>query len=443
MSSILLFSILSFIAGIVISLISKKKNSTAFQEIQTKFTVSENLLQVAKAEKQTLQQQIIDLQQDLKQATATIAVLNTRIAHYEEKLTTQKDDLLRLDKELEIRFNELAGRILEEKSKSFSEQQEHNLKNILEPLRQNIQTFKHDFELRYNDESKERASLKEQIKLMMELNNTLSSEAKNLTQALRGQVKQQGNWGEMILESILQYTGLQKGIHYEVQHSDVNDEGKTIQPDIVVMYPDDRKIIIDSKVSLVHYDNYASATDAETQKTNLELLLRSIKVHIDGLGSKSYQDVNSSLDFVLMFIPLEAAYITAMQADTTLWQYAYNKRILMLSPTNLVAAMKLVNDMWQRDAINKDAHKLAEKAGKLYDKLVGFVENLDKVGQQLDKAQATWQYAYKQLNTGRGNLISQAEQMKIFRVKTARQLPSGLVEQALAADNVDETAISS
>lgn len=411
-----------------------------FNEVQTAATVADKMLTAANAEKQQLQTAHTDLQQQVQQVSSALATLRAEVVFKDEKLNNQQQQIESIGARFEGQFRILANTILEEKSRSFTEQQDTHLKNILEPLRQNIQNFKQEFELRYNDEVKERVSLREQIRYMIDLNRTLSDQANNLTNALRGQVKQQGNWGEMILESILEYAGLQKNIQYFVQQTTQNADGRTIQPDVIVRYPDNRAIVIDAKVSLTAYERYSTSNTKEEQQECLKAMLLSLKAHIDGLSIKAYHDVQDALDFVMMFVPVEAAYVTAMQADTSLWQYAYSKRILLLSPANLIAAMKLVSDMWQRDAVNRDAYKIADKAGKLYDKLVGFVENFERVGQQLDKAQGVWNDAYKQLSKGRGNLISQAEQMKAYKANTNKSLPAGLTENALIEDGQDESA---
>jgi DNA recombination protein RmuC len=371
--------------------------------------------------------------------------LATELRFANEKLNTQEKGIEDIGKKFETQFKVLANEILEEKKTAFNKEQETSLKTILDPLKDNIKTFKEEFETKYKIESDDRISLREQVANMMTLNKTLSEQANNLTQALRGQVKQQGNWGEMILESILEFTGLQKNIQYFVQERSQNDDGVAIQPDVLVKYPGDRNIIIDAKVTLLHYERFTTATEHDEQGIQLNLMVRSFKNHIDGLSAKKYEEVAGSLDFVMMFVPVEAAYITAMQHDPELWQFAYKKRVLLISPTNLVAAMKLVNDMWQRDAIDQNAKAIADKAAKIYDKLALFVSEMDKVGGHLEKAVNAHAEAKKRLHTGRGNLISQAEQMKQLRIAPKNQLPAVLVESALLEDGIDiieETDVS-
>ncbi|PZF72293.1 DNA recombination protein RmuC [Taibaiella soli] len=406
---------------------------------------SKNVVNAAAVDE--IRQQLKDTQQSkdaitgqLQEANKTIAKLDAMLDFKQEKLETQAQEIENIGQRFEAQFKILANNILEEKAERFAQQQESSLKIILDPLKENIQNFKQEFESKIKTESDERISLREQIKQMVGLNQTLSEQANSLTQALRGNVKQQGNWGEMILERILEHTGLQKNVHYFVQERSQNDSGQIIQPDVVIKYPDQRVIIIDAKVSLVHYESYIQSKNETEQQQNLTLMIRSVKAHIDGLSAKSYHEFNNALDFVMMFVPVEAAYITVMQAEPDLWQYAYHKRVLLISPTNLIAAMKLVNDLWQRDGVNKNAQNIADRAVKIYEKLVSFVDNFEKVGTQIDRAHDVWQDAFKQLSRGKGNLISQAEQMKQLRLNTQKKLPTTIVEQAMMEDEASSSS---
>jgi len=376
-------------------------------------------------------------QQELQKCESEISRLNAELRFKQEKLETQKQEIEKIGEKFETEFKLLAQKILDDKADDFSKKQETGLKAILSPLKEQIQQFKSDFEIKYKTESDDRISLREQVKHMMELNQNLSQQANNLTQALSNNVKQQGDWGEEILESILEFAGLQKNIQYFVQQQTVNDGGEIIRPDIIVKYPDGRSVIIDSKVSLVHHTRLFSSTTEEESSLHLKQLINSIKVHIDGLSRKNYQDIAEALDFVIMFVPNEAAYITAMQADNELWQYAYKRRVMVISPTNLIPAMKLVADLWQKDDINRNSQEIADRAAKLYDKLSSFVENFEKVGEQIERANRSWEDARKQLHKGKGNLISQAEQMKMLKVKPSKKLPKNIVEDALLEDGVE------
>lgn len=350
----------------------------------------------------------------LLRAEKALAEVNVLLEEKERKL-----------QELDLKqdFRTLAGEVLEEKAAQFNRVQETQLRFMLEPVQQQINQFRQDLDVRLKYDAGDRISLREQIRQMMELNHTLSEQANSLTNALRGQNKTQGNWGEMILESILEHAGLQKQVHYFVQERHENLEGKLIQPDVIVRYPDKRAVVIDSKVSLLAYEQWCNAATKEDRDESARNLVRSMRAHADGLSVRSYQDVVNSLDFVMMFVPVEGAYIAALQTDPALWQYTYSKKVLLISPTNLLAAMKLIYDIWQNDAIHTHALEIAERAGRMYDKLAGFVENVDKVGAQLDKAKQQWEDARKQLSSGKGNLLSQAEQLRQLGIKNNKRLP--------------------
>jgi DNA recombination protein RmuC len=378
-----------------------------------------------------------DTKKELIQSTNDLHRLRAELRFKDEQLRTQQVQLEKIGNEFTKEFKVLAQQILDEKTASFHIVQEKSLAEMLNPLKENIQTFKTDFEQKYKTESDDRISLREQIKHMMDLNNTLSTQANNLTNALRGQVKQQGNWGEMILESILEHADLKKGIHYFVQEQNKGEDGESLLPDVIVRYPDGRSIVIDSKVSLLHYEQYCSACDEGAQRIALNLMQHSINKHIDGLSGKKYAEAVGALDFVMLFVPVEGAYICLMQANPQLWQHAYKKRVLLISPTNLIAAMKLVYDLWKREGINQNAQEIAGKAVRIYEKLAAFVEDFEKVGSQLEKASNSFIEAKKKLHTGKGNLISTASQMKlkVHHTKPIRELPLALVEEAERAED--------
>ncbi|MEO7119936.1 MAG: DNA recombination protein RmuC [Ginsengibacter sp.] len=394
-----------------------------------------------------IKEQFQKLDQRFNEASAAFAnvdkqksYLDAELKYKNEQLVNQKTELEAIGKKFEAEFKVLAQNILNEKTQAFDKHQEKSLLDILKPLRENIDNFKIEIGTRYDAENRERISLSEQIKLITETNKLLSDQANNLTTALRGQVKQQGNWGEMILESILEYAGLTKGLHYFIQERIYNEDGQIFLPDIIVKYPDGRSIVIDSKVSLLHYEEYCSCKDVDEQDKCLQQLIRSVYSHINNLSSKDYQQKVNALDFVMLFVPVEGAYITAMQNDLDMWRYAYNKKVLLISPTNLIPAMKLVYDLWKKDDINKDAQLIAGKAVKIYEKLAAFIEDFEKVGIQLQRATTTFSDAEKKLYTGRGNVISQASQMKgMLKHNTPnRELPAHLSEQGNIQDEMPD-----
>lgn len=360
--------------------------------------------------------------------------LQARNQMLSENMEVQKQEVQRIRQEMNNEFKVLANEILQEKSKSFSEMNHERLAEILNPLKERLEGFKKTVEETYNNEARERFSLKEQIKELVERSESIGAEAKQLTHALRGDSKIQGDWGEMILESILEKSGLEKDREYFRQETLRDEEGHTIQgsdgrkmrPDVIIRYPggENHQMVIDSKVSLTAYVNYVNAEDADEARLALKQHLVSVRKHIDELAGKSYQDYVGKGDHVMMFIPNEAAYLAAMQADHALWQYAYEKKVLLLSPTNLIAALKLVADLWQRDKQTRNAIDIAEEGGKLYDKFAGFVDDMEKIGKSLNTTAMAYTDAMKKLKTGNGNLIGRVEKLKVMGVKAKKNLPA-------------------
>lgn len=354
----------------------------------------------------------------------------------QKSLETQKEEIKKIQEEGKLQFENLANKILEEKTEKFTTVNQNNLKNILEPFQEKINDLKNKVNEAYEKENKERFSLAEKVKELALLNQQISEDAKKLTKALKGESKTQGNWGEMILESILEKSGLVKGREYFLEH-ELRDEdnkalfsefsGKKMRPDAVVKYPDERNVIIDSKVSLTAFTELVDETDSDIYQIKVNQHLSSIKTHISQLSQKAYDDYGKSLDFVMMFIPSEPAYIAAMQADQNLWNFAYEKRILLLNPSNLITSLKLIADLWKREYQNRNSMEIAERGAKLYDKFAGFVENLEKVGKNLDLAKNVYNDAYKQLYTGNDNLIVQTQKLKSLGIKNKKELPQSLI----------------
>ncbi|MCT3920367.1 DNA recombination protein RmuC [Elizabethkingia anophelis] len=357
----------------------------------------------------------------------------------QKSLETQKEEITKIQEEAKLQFENLANKILEEKTEKFTTLNQNSLKTILEPFQDKIAELKNRVNEAYEKENKERFSLAEKVRELAELNQQISEDAKKLTRALKGESKTQGNWGEMILESILEKSGLVKGREYYLEHElrDENNKaiysefsGKKMRPDAVVKYPDERNVIIDSKVSLTAFTELVDETDPEIYTIKLNQHLSSIKNHIQQLSQKAYDDYGKSLDFVMMFIPSEPAYIAAMQTDQNLWNYAYERRILLLNPSNLITSLKLIADLWKREYQNRNTMEIADRGAKLYDKFVGFVENLEKVGKGLDQAKNAYTDAYKQLSTGNDNLVIQTQKLRALGIKSKKELPQSLIENS-------------
>ena len=353
-------------------------------------------------------------------------------------LNNQKEEISKMQDLAKIEFQNLANKILEEKTEKFTALNQTQLKTILGPLGENLEIFKKRVNEVYENEARERFSLNSTIKLMMEQTTKMSQEANNLATALKGQSKTQGDWGEMILERILEDSGLTKDREYFSQYNIKNEAGENQRPDFVLKLPGNQLVIIDSKVSLNAYERMVSADDEEDRRQNLSLHIAAVKKHIDTLSQKKYDDLKESLDFTIMFIPVEPAFLTAVQYDSQLWNYAYHKHIILLSPTNLIAYLKLISDVWKRADHNQNALEIAERGGKLYDKFVNFVENLEKVGKNIDQAKNSYNDAFKQLSTGNDNLVSQTQKLKDLGAKSRKNIPIPLVETAENQINYSE-----
>lgn len=406
--------------------------STQFQEQR------QNIL------KQTSQiDSLLEEKQHIFARNSELSALNDNL---QKSLDTQKEEIIKIQEASKIQFENLANRILEEKAEKFTTLNQNNLKTILEPFQEKIADLKNRVNEAYEKENKERFSLAEKVRELAELNQQISEDAKKLTRALKGESKTQGNWGEMILESILEKSGLVKGREYFLEH-ELRDEdnkalfsefsGKKMRPDAVIKYPDERNVIVDSKVSLTAFTELVDETDPEIYAIKLNQHLSSVKNHISQLSQKAYDDYGKSLDFVMMFIPSEPAYIAAMQADQNLWNFAYDKRILLLNPSNLITSLKLIADLWKREYQNRNSMEIADRGARLYDKFVGFVENLEKVGKNLDQAKNVFNDAYKQLSTGNDNLIIQTQKLKSLGIKNKKELPQSLIDTSENAPNIE------
>ena len=374
---------------------------------------------------------------ELQSTTAELAQVRTRADADRENLNTQIRLLNDARTSLADQFKALANEILEEKSRRFAEQNQQNLGTLLDPLRTQLNEFKGKVEEVYVQEGKDRTALSEQVRQLMELNKTLSNDANNLTKALKGQAKTQGNWGELILERVLEASGLEKGRVYHVQVSQRDAEGNLQQPDVVIDLPQDRKLVVDAKVSLVAYDQYANAPSDESRAPAVRAHLDSVRAHIKGLSSKNYQALYGvkSLDMVVMFVPIEPAFMLAVTSDESLFMEAWQRNVLLVSPSTLLFVVRTIAHLWRQEAQTRNAQDIAKRGAELYDKLSAFVGDLQKVGAKLKDAQSAYDDAEKKLASGRGNVIRQAEMLKDLGVKTTKSLPNALVDAAGAADD--------
>lgn len=399
--------------------------------ISIKAQYSKNALTKIECESQLAitRQQLTELKGNYENLTIENNDLRVENSRLNERIRYTEEEKERLTTESEIRFKNLANEILTHNTIAFKEQNESRLAEILTPLKENIEQFKKTITESYSNEARERYSLQERIKELIELNQSIGKEAKDLAIALKGNNKTQGNWGEMILENILTQSGLEKGREFVVQETTYNDEGKRLIADVVINYPDGRKIVIDSKVSLTAYVDLVNSESVKEQEALKKRHIASIRNHINELKTKNYQDYLGAekAEFVMMFIPNESAYIYAMQYDHRIWQEAYSNRVLIISPTHLISVLKLIEQVWCHDRQTRNAIEIATESGKMYDKLVGFIEDLQQIEKSLNGAKNSYDNAIKKLSTGNGNLIGKAEKLKNMGAKASKSLPSNLI----------------
>ena len=368
-----------------------------------------------------------------------IDLLNQQHARQMEMLTAKyekQNESIR--REMMLQFNVLASDVLKRNSESLKEANSEQIDALLRPLKENIESFKKTISEGYVKETSSRKLLEVQIERLVKLNETIGEEARNLTSALKGNSKVQGDWGEMILETLLENAGLERGINFETQLTRdsggnvlKNDEGKMLRPDVLIKLPDNHSIIVDSKVSLTAFVDYCNAEDENVRIVAGKKHLQSVYAHIDELYAKMYQNnLKGAADYVMMFIPNESAYIAAVQLDINLWKYAYERGVIIVSPTHLFSVMSIVSQLWRQDKQNKNAMLIAERGGKLYDKLVLFMDSFEKVGKSIDDAMTSYNKSFNQLRTGKGNVLRQAEDMKNLGAKASKSLPERLSDSA-------------
>ena len=354
----------------------------------------------------------------------------TRLESEQARATEKLALLTQTQEALSERFRLLAAEALETSTSRLQAQSQAALGSLLDPLRQRLSDFQKKVEEVYVDESKERSALRQQVEGLLQLNRTLSDDARNLTTALRGSAKSQGNWGELILERVLEASGLRKGHEYVVQDAQRNEDGERQQPDVVIHLPESRRLVIDAKVSLVAYERLAGAEDEGAREAALREHLGSVRAHLRGLSEKRYHALYGQLDFVLMFVPIEPAFMAAVTHDQQLFMDAWERNVLLVSPSTLLFVVRTVAHLWRQEAQSRNAQEIARRGAELYDRLTGFVTDLEAVGTRLDHARQAWSDAKKKLGEGRGNVIRQAEMLRELGVKPSKQLPRNLVEEA-------------
>jgi len=436
------------IGSIILFLFNRAKllrlsQSSKDELVQIEKNLNETIVQLDK-EKSVINEKYNDrvlrteqLEAALEEERGRNEQLNARIARAEveyknvrEKLESQKLEMEELQKKFTMEFENIASKILKQNTQEFASANQKNMGEILNPLKEKILLFEKKVEDTYQKGLKDQTDLRAELKKLYDLNARISEEANNLTKALKSDSKKQGNWGEVVLERVLERSGLTKGQEYETQVRTMGEDGRSIQPDVVVRLPENKHIIVDSKVSLVAYEAYSSEEDQKKRELHLRQHIESIRNHVKGLSEKNYQHGASfdSPDFVLLFMPIESAFSTAIQADVNLFNFAWEKKIVIVSPTTLLATLTTIASIWKHEKQTQNALEIARQGGALYDKFVGFLKNLDDLGTQINRVSKTYDEAKNKLSDGRGNIIKQVENLKILGAKTNKSIPETFLE---------------
>ena len=433
-SILLVFAILVSLAiGFYIGkLLSKTQSNAEKSNLDGQLTSQNNQLSELKNSLQNLQIEKQKVQTEKEEFAILLAKKENDFDNLLDRTKEQKEEINQLQEKFSKEFENLANKILEEKTQKFTEQNKENLKNILSPLQDKILHFEKKVEDTHKESIDYHAALRQQILGLREMNVQMSKETINLTKALKGDSKMQGNWGELVLERVLEKSGLEKGREYEVQQSFTNEEGSRILPDVIINLPDGKKMVVDSKVSLTAYERYVNEDDDVQQNIYLKEHVNSVKRHVEQLSDKRYQDIYQmeSPDFVLLFIPIEPAFALALQEDLNLYNKAFEKNIVIVTPSTLLATLRTIDSMWTNQKQQENAIEIARQAGALYDKFEGFVSDLIKIGKKMDEAKVEYSSAMNKLTEGKGNLVTSAEKLKKMGAKAKKALPEAILKRA-------------
>ena len=429
----IVFAAIGFYIGKMLSKLSSEKVKATLEERvsllqQSKEIVDDNLIE--------LQKEVKFNQQEKEQLITRNTRLESELKNLQQKLDDNKSEVEKLQDKFSKEFENLANKILEEKSTKFTEQNKENLKTILNPLQEKIKVFEEKVDKTHKESIDYHAALRQQILGLKELNQQMSKETINLTKALKGDNKMQGNWGELVLERVLEKSGLEKDREYFVQQSFTNDEGKRVMPDVVIHLPDNKKMIVDSKVSLVAYEQLVNEDDETLREQFLKDHVSSLKRHVEQLSEKKYEDIYKieSPDFVLLFVPIEPAFAIALNADNHLYNKAFEKNIVIVTPSTLLATLRTIDSMWNNEKQQRNAIEIARQAGALYDKFDGLLKDLVGIGKRIDDSKKEYSNAMNKLFDGRGNLINSVEKLKKMGAKAKKSIPENIIDRASQED---------
>ena len=428
--------LVGFTGGYLIVNLKMKSSENKHLETQNEYGRTQAQLEeranYLQTEKERLANQLEEVKLQKEQQMQRLTKAEVEFANLREKLATQKQEMEDLQKKFTTEFENIANKILEKNSEKFTATNQKNMGDVLNPLKEKIELFEKKVEDTYKQGLKDQTDLRAELKKLFDLNSKISEEANNLTKALKGDVKKQGNWGEVVLERILERSGLNEGTQgYEKQYSDTSEDGKRILPDIVINLPDNKHIIVDSKVSLIAYERAVNADTEEERVKHVKDHILSLKAHCKGLSEKHYQSARNlnSPDFVLLFIPIESSFSIAIQEDQDIFSYAWDLKVVLVSPSTLLATLRTIASIWQQENQTRNAIEIARQGGALYDKFVGFIADMEKIGKGIITTQNNYNDAMNKLQTGSGNLIGRVENIKKLGAKTNKELPKLLLNE--------------
>ena len=436
-NELMIYFLIAIICMVIGVFIGKLLSKLSFEK--EKATLEERNLSLQETKKNTeivvekLENKLTSIQLEKEELMTRNTRQDSDLKNLQLKLNENKSEIEKLQEKFTKEFENLANKILDEKSTKFTQQNKENLKMILNPLQEKIKVFEDKVDKTHKESIDYHAALRQQILGLKELNQQMSKETLNLTKALKGNTKTQGNWGELVLERVLEKSGLEKDREYFVQQSFINDEGKRVLPDVVISLPDGKKMIVDSKVSLTAYEQFVNSEDETAKEQFLKEHISSLKRHVEQLSEKKYEDIYKieSPDFVLLFIPIEPAFAIALNSDNTLYNKAFEKNIVIVTPTTLLATLRTIDTMWNNEKQQRNAIEIARQAGALYDKFDGLLKDLIGVGKKIDASKTDYNAAMNKLFEGKGNLINSVEKLKKMGAKAKKAIPENIIERAL------------
>lgn len=440
----ILAGLVLLVVALLVSIFLNFRRASSLEQLRIETIDLTADLAARDAEYNLINQRAALLQQQVEQQLSTTQQLREQVARLESGFSVERQQheeklqmLVQAREQMTLEFRQLANEVLEQKGRMFAEASNAQMQQLLQPLGERLRTFEQKVDETYDKESKQRFSLEREIKSLLELNTRISADANRLTSALKGDNKTQGTWGEVILERVLEKSGLEKGREYDVQVSLKDEDGRRNQPDVVVHLPEQKDIVIDSKVALTAYQAYYNASDDSERELFLKQHIASIRGHIRNLAGKNYQELPGlrTLDYVLLFLPVEAAFTLAVQHDDNLFTEAFERNIILVGPSTLLATLRTIQNIWRYEYQNKHALEIARQAGQLYDKFAAFAADLEKIGERISQTQKAWDDAQNKLRSGKGNLISRAERLKSLGVRASKSLPGELPE---LTDRVDD-----